>query len=117
MSMAGAGAVDGPRSVKDSNNEVRRLRHQCKNTLHVSAVVLCNGFGCEVVDAMLHILEPVNEWFDKSRTQCKTMRGGIQYRASLADGGAAGMLAQMWSKLLGLSESLVRFTLPRTHRS
>lgn len=110
MSMPGSGATDGPRTVKDSNNEMRRLRHQCKNTLHVSAIVLRNGFGCEVVDAMLHILEPINEWFDKSRTQCKTLRGGIQYRASLAGGDAAGMPALMWGKLIGLPKSVVQFT-------
>ncbi len=83
------------------NQEVNKLRHKCFNSLHASAVVLANSFSNQVVDAMLFVCNPVTEWFDLSRTKCKTVRGSVDWRSSWADGKFSDILMNSVNRCFG----------------
>lgn len=83
---AASGALGQSRSVSSGNRELQKLRHKCSNSLHFSAVVLANDFSNQVVDVLLFLCDPVNQWWDNSRTMRKTRKGAMQWRMELADG-------------------------------
>lgn len=85
-------AREQPRTVRESNQEVSRLRNKATNNLHLAALVLSNTFGCQVVDAVAMVCQPLNKWFSKSRSECKTARGGAHWRSQLACGGIDSVL-------------------------
>ena len=79
-------AIVQPRSIKDSNVEVRKLRGTV-NTLHFCAKILSNTFGNKVAECVCAATLPSCEMFDRAKTILKTKEGSRQWHEWAAKGG------------------------------
>ena len=59
-------------TVKQSKADLQQLRHNCNNTMHLSAVVLANRFSFQIMDALTIVCRPMSEVFNLIRTTFKT---------------------------------------------
>jgi hypothetical protein len=81
---AAPGASEAPRSVAESNEELKKMRGSAKGTLHFVALVLANKFGNQVAEIVDIATWPFCEFFDLGKTVCKTVMGSQHWHEDLA---------------------------------
>lgn len=98
--MAGAkGTPPPPRTVKDSNEQMRLSRGRCANTLHFVAKVLANRFGNQLCDVVAMCTQPFATFFDMGKTITKTPQGSLAWHIDLAVGSFGGVLRQAFGAM------------------
>lgn len=90
---------DTPRTVRDSNAELRKVRSQCKNTLHFCCLVLSNRFSHQITDCVDIVCDPSNQFFDLGITECRTREGNLHFHLGLCHGGFKHVMDRMLSKM------------------
>jgi hypothetical protein len=95
---AGGGELVAPRSVKESNRLVERMRTGCKNTLHFTANVLANKWSCQMQDLLFTFLEPSSKAHSCHVSLSKTQAGCMQWRLMQAKGSWLDQLGGVWAK-------------------
>lgn len=99
-----SGAVSAPggqpRTVKASNDELRKVRAGCKNTLHFCALALGCKYSNQITDMIYCLCEPANIFFDMGLTMTKTRRGSLEFHLSLCNGGFKRVIHEMSGKLV-----------------
>ena len=73
-------------TVKQSNADLQKLRHNFKNTIHLSAVVLVSTFSWQIMDALTILCRPMNEALNLMRTTFKTLNGSVDWRRDMSHG-------------------------------
>ena len=92
--VAGAAGVEAPRTVKESNDELKRVRSSTKGTLHFVALALANKFGNQVADIVDVATWACCQFFDMGKTVCKTIMGSQVWHVDLALGGFSNVMRQ-----------------------
>lgn len=88
-----------PRTVKGSNEELKKLRAACKNQLHVVAHLLCS-MGTRSMMKMLNIATaPIREDFGLMTTKHKTRKGGMDWLWDMCRGGSCDLLRKIFATL------------------
>eukprot|EP00971_Amphidinium_carterae_P043356 853390-Amphidinium_carterae.1 len=67
-----------PRTVRESNEEVKKLRARGKSTLHFSALLLGQHKHMRLVEAASYLAEPFRRTFGLWETMLKTQMGSMQ---------------------------------------
>lgn len=88
-----------PRTVKDSNSELRKVRNQCHNTLHFCCLVLANRFTSQITDSIVVTCRAANEFFDLGITECRTRMGSVHFHVRLCQGGFKNIIGQMFKDI------------------
>ena len=110
-SAPGSSTDNQPRSVRASNEVLNKLRHSCKNNVHLSACVLSNRYSCQMVDALGVVCSAANEFFAKTRTILKTTSGSVDWKSKMVGGEMTAVLLTMMHDMCDASScSIVGFT-------
>ena len=96
-----AGGPD-KKSVKQSSQEVKRMRGEAKHLLHFCANMLANPFSNSLTEQTQMLCEPLCEFIDRMRTICS---GSEQWHLELISGSLDAAVQKTW-QLLSDSEML-----------
>ena len=96
---AAANAERPCQTVRQSNQELQKLRHRCHNTMHLSAMVLANGYSCQVMDALAKVCLPMNTAFNFMRTMFKSAASSLIWKQGMTLGTIDQELADTWATL------------------
>ena len=88
------GNVHQIRGVKESNQALNRMRGKCVNTLHFVASVLSNWYGGKVTEVIDAGVGTFADFFDLSKTVCKTVRGSLQFHKSYVNNGVEQLVVK-----------------------
>lgn len=92
--------AEAPRTVRASNEELRKVRSGCKNTLHFRTLSLGDGFSNQVTDMVDSVCEPANTMFNKGLTMTKSRDGSLAFHLRLCHGGFGQVIADMFQKIV-----------------
>ena len=83
-----------PCTVKESNQELKKIRAASMNTLHFVSKVLGNKYGNKVCECIDMATSPSCQFFDEGKTRCKTVMGKREWQMWLANGGYQDIMRQ-----------------------
>lgn len=90
---AGGVASNEPRTIRESNAALNRVRGRCVNTLHFAANVLSNFYGGQAAEVVDAALLPFSSYFDSGKTVCKTRKGSLNFHKDVASTGLRGVVS------------------------
>ena len=91
--------------VKQSNADLQKWRHNCKNTMHLFAMVLADRFSCQVMDALTIVCRQMNEAFNFMRTTFKTLKGSVEWRRDMFHGAIEKGIIGTWASVCSLAHA------------
>jgi hypothetical protein len=101
------------RSIKESNEQVKKLRGKCANTLHFCATVLANFYGNAMTEVIDGATKCFSHFFDHARSVTKRLEGAEELYHRLTSGKAEGVILDAMFALEDPEVlSLIGFALP-----
>ena len=88
-----------------SSADLQQLRRNCKNTMHLSAVVLANRCSCQIMDDLTIVCRPMNEAFNLMRTAFKTLKGLADWRRDTSHGAIEKDTIGTWASVCSLANA------------
>ena len=96
---AGEPAARCSRSVKWSNEELKKLRSSCSTGFHLATTILCMDETRAVMTGVAAIARPIEEEHALAITAMKTRMGTKAWRCRQASGAVSAPMLQAWAAL------------------
>ena len=100
---AAASSSDGPRTVRNSDEEIKNLRKSCKNQLMVCCAILCKKGTRGEMAMMNAVIVPLRENFGKMVVMHKTRKGSRQWAIEASQSGFDQVLQETMAVALSPS--------------
>ena len=81
------------------------LRHNCKTTMQLAAVVLASKFSWQIVDALTIVCSPVNEAFNLMRTTFHSLKVSVDWRHDMSHGATEKEIIGTWVSVCSLADA------------
>ena len=86
------GADAQPKTVEQSNEELKKVRRSSVNTLHFTAMVLCSSLSCQQAQLIYECLHFIRLDLNRGIQQCHRRAGALERQCWLARGGIMKVL-------------------------
>ena len=99
---ASASAAEVPKTVKESNAELRKVRGQHKNTMHFTCTVMSNIQKFRRIDGVQEVQYPMVTLTKTKLTETHTRGGTLNFFTQLAEGLFGKTVMDCWLRLQNL---------------
>lgn len=99
-------SLEKKQTVKSSNDQVRELRKDCRNTLELVCNILANEKNCRLFRCVQYAIQPMQASFLSWESQVKTKRGSLAFHMDLARGVSDQIVSTMLGRLQDSQEAL-----------